>query len=151
MNRSSNRKGRKSANRVRKDSRGGGPHNLALTNKIHTLEEVGAAIEMIGKMRGHADRSSLLKESPLPDQLVEVETQLDEYEDHLQEWEEKEGLARREKEGLARREKADAEEAERIAQEDDEEIDYASSSTPARRVDDQWSQPERYEFDRFGY
>ena len=143
MNRSSNRKGRKSANRVRKDSRGGGPHNLALTNKIHTLEEVGAAIEMIGKMRGHADRSSLLKESPLPDQLMEVETQLDEYEDHLQEWEEKEGLARREK--------ADAEEAERIAQEDDEEIDYASSSTPARRVDDQWSQPERYEFDRFGY
>jgi hypothetical protein len=86
----------KEANRVRKDSRGGsaaGLHNLALTNKIHTLEEVGAALIMIEKMITNASKNSILKESPLPGQLREVETQLDEYEDHLQEWEEEKNMS----------------------------------------------------------
>jgi hypothetical protein len=144
MNRSSNRKGRKSANRVRKDSRGGGLHNLALTNKIHTLEEVGAAIEMIGEMQGAASKNSILKESPLPDQLREVETQLDEYDAHLQEWEEKEGLA-----AMAERPVGTA----ATVQAYDEEIDYdyRSDSTPPQRNDDQWSQPVRYASDRYGH
>jgi hypothetical protein len=47
----------KEANRVR----GGGLHNLALTNKIHTLEEVGAALIMIEKMITNASKNSILK------------------------------------------------------------------------------------------
>ena len=96
MNRSSNRKGRKSANRVRKYS-GGATHHMALTGTRHSLREVDAALIMINNMITNAERDSILKLSPLPSQLTEVETQLTEVKGRGQEWEEKEELARREK------------------------------------------------------
>jgi len=133
MNRSSNRKGRKSANRVRKYS-GGGTHFTALTRKWHTLTEVDESLIMINEMITNAGKDSILNLSPLSSQLTEVKRQLTEVKERGQKWEEKE-LARREEAGeageaeriaqedepdegekLALKEKADAEEAERIAQ-----------------------------------